>query len=197
VTRTVFLDRDGVLNREVGFVSRPEMLAVFPGAAAALRRLVEAGFQVIIITNQSGIARGLYSEQDLAAIHARLHRELFGLPRAYLHCPHHPDERGVYGFACECRKPLAGLLHQARELFSLRFETAFMVGDSARDLLAARSLPIRTIYVRSGKPPAAELQSLAAANFTPHHVAEDLVAAVDWILLQPAIQAPPSTKSPR
>ncbi len=197
MTRTVFLDRDGTLNREVGFVTRPDQLEVLPGVTAALHRLSRAGFRIVIVTNQSGIARGLYSQHDLAAIHARLHRELDHLPLAYLHCPHHPEENGSYGGECACRKPSAGLLHQARELLDVCLEDAFLVGDSARDLLMARALPIRTVYVHSGKPAADELAKLRAADFAPHAEAPDLAAAAEWILRQPAIQPPPSTTSPR
>jgi D-glycero-D-manno-heptose 1,7-bisphosphate phosphatase len=196
VTRTVFLDRDGTLNREVGFVSHPEQIEVLPGVPAALRRLISAGFRIVVVTNQSGIARGLYSEEVLAAIHRKLHRELGELPAAYLHCPHHPDVPGPYGGACPCRKPAPGLFLQARELLGAELEGAFVAGDSARDLLAARGLPLRTIYLRSGIPPANELQALAAARAQPDHVADHLPAAVEWILRQSASQPPPSTRPP-
>jgi D,D-heptose 1,7-bisphosphate phosphatase len=197
VTGTVFLDRDGTLNREVGFVTRPDQLEVLPGVTAALHRLARAGFRLVVVTNQSGIARGLYSQHDLAAIHARLHRELDHLPLAYLHCPHHPEETGVYGGECTCRKPGSGLLLQARDLLGTHFDGGFLVGDSARDLLMARGLPLRTVYVHSGKPAEQELASLRHAQYVPHAEAPDLAAATDWILRQPAIQPPPSTRSPR
>ncbi len=182
MTGTVFLDRDGTLNAEVGFVRAPNQLRVLPGVLAALQRLHAAGHRLVVVTNQSGIARGLYSERDLAAVHAALHHELAGLPWAYLHCPHHPDGAFGYGGACLCRKPAAGLLHQARELLGIEFEGSALIGDSARDLLMARGLPITTIYVHSGKPPAPELATMAAADFAPDHEAEDLAGAVDWLL---------------
>lgn len=185
VIRTVFLDRDGTLNAEVGFVRSPDQLRVLPGALQALRRLCAAGRRVVVVTNQSGIARGLYSEADLARVHGRLHAELGGLVAAFLHCPHHPDGGFGYGGACDCRKPGAGLLHQARELLGVDFAGAALVGDSARDLLMAQGLPIATVYVHSGKPPPQELETLAAAGFTPDHEAADLGAAVDWLLARP------------
>jgi D,D-heptose 1,7-bisphosphate phosphatase len=182
VTRAVFLDRDGTLNAEVGFVVDPAALVVLPGVCAALARLVRAGLRPIVLTNQSGIARGLYSERDLARVHAHLHAALGGLPWAYLHCPHHPEQPGPYGGPCACRKPQPGLLHQARELLGVEFAGSFLVGDSARDLLPARGLPLTTIHLRSGKPAAAELAALAAAGAPPDHQASDLPAAVDWLL---------------
>lgn len=182
MTRTVFVDRDGTLNAEVGFVRSPDQLQVLPGAVAALQRLVDAGCRIVVVTNQSGIARGLYSERDLARIHGLLHAELRSLPWAYLHCPHHPDGGHGYGGSCTCRKPAAGLLHQARELLGASFEGAALVGDSARDVMMARGLPITTVYVHSGKPAAAEFASMAQAGFRPDHEAADLAAAVDWLL---------------
>lgn len=179
---TVFLDRDGTLNREVGFVARAADLEVLPGARAALQRLHGAGYRIVVVTNQSGVARGLYSERDLAEVHARLHFELGELPEAYLHCPHHPDGAHGYGGECACRKPGAGLLQQARELLGVDFAGGALIGDSARDVLMARDLPLRTVLLRSGKPAAGERELLHAAHFTPSHEAADLGAAVDWLL---------------
>lgn len=158
------------------------MLEVLPFARPSLQRLHDAGYRLVVVTNQSGIARGLYSENDLAAVHARLHHELGELPDAYLHCPHHPDGAHGYGGACACRKPGPGLLHQARTLLGVDFVGGALVGDSARDLLMARGLPLRTVLVRSGKPVAAERAALQAAAMTADHEADDLVGAVDWLL---------------
>lgn len=192
MTRAVFLDRDGTLNREVSFVARPEQFELLPGVPAALARLQAAGFALVVVTNQSGIARGLYTETDLARVHERAAALLPGLVRAFVHCPHHPDETGPWGGACACRKPKDGLLHQAKELLGLDFEGSYLVGDSARDVLAARDLPVRTVYVHSGKPPHEELQKLALANYRPHHEADDLAHAVDWILADAA--RPPASR---
>lgn len=185
MTRTVFLDRDGTLNREVGFVRHTDQLEVLPGVVEAVRRLDEAGFRIVVVTNQSGVARGLYDERDLARVHAELHRRLLHLPVAYLHCPHHPDGAHGYGGPCECRKPGAGLLHQAREVLGIEFAGGALIGDSARDVLMARGLPLTTIYVHSGKPAHGELAALTAAGFTPDREAADLPAAVDWLLGRP------------
>lgn len=184
MTGAVFLDRDGTLNRDVDFVRRPADLEVLPGVPAALRRLTAAGYRLVVLTNQSGVARGYFDQSELARIHATLHERLDRLPLAYLHCPHLPDGGLGYGGACACRKPLPGLLHQAHELLGVPFAGSVLIGDSARDLLPARGLPITTIHVRSGKPFAEEQQKLRAAGFVPDHEADDLAAAVDWLLTE-------------
>jgi len=170
-------------------VSRPDKLEVLAGVVPALQRLHDAGYRIVVLTNQSGIARGLFSESDLARVHAVLHERLRGLPEAYLHCPHHPDANGEYGGDCTCRKPAAGLLHQARELLGVEFTGGILIGDSARDLLMARGLPLRTVYVHSGKPVAAELATLQRAGLAPDHEAVDLAAAVHWVLGAPRARA--------
>ncbi len=179
---TAFLDRDGTLNREVDFVRSPEQLVVLPGVRDALRRLRAAGWRIVVVTNQSGIARGYFSEHDLAAIHRRLHAELDELPDAYLHCPHHPDGGGGYGRVCACRKPGGGLLHEAAALLGADLAHGAVVGDAARDVLMAAGTKLRTVLVRSGKPAEQQLAQLAAKGAAPDLVADDLPAAVDWLL---------------
>ncbi|MBM3974727.1 MAG: HAD-IIIA family hydrolase [Planctomycetes bacterium] len=179
---TAFLDRDGTLNREVDFVRSPDQLVVLPGVRLALHRLRRAGWGIVVVTNQSGVARGHFGERELAAIHARLHDELDGLPDAYLHCPHHPNGGFGYGRACACRKPGAGLLHEATALLGADLAHGAVVGDSARDVLMARGTRLRTVLVRSGKPVDEQLAKLAAAGANPDFVADGLPAAVDWLL---------------
>ncbi|MCB9887111.1 MAG: HAD-IIIA family hydrolase [Planctomycetes bacterium] len=180
--KVAFLDRDGTINAEVSFVRDVTGLVVLPGVVDALHRLHAADYEIVVVTNQSGIARGLYTEADLAHIHATLHERLHRLPRAYLHCPHLPDGGHGYGHACDCRKPAPGLLHEARELLGLQFAGGVLIGDSARDLLMGRGLPLTTIHVRSGKPAAEQRALLREAGMEPDHEAADLAAAVDWLL---------------
>lgn len=193
----VFLDRDGNLNRERSFVTRVEDIEVLPGVTAALRQLATAGYALVVVTNQSGIARGLYSESDLAGIHATLHARIDRLPDAYFHCPHHPEQSGPYGRVCTCRKPATGLIESAAELLHLDLARSFVVGDSARDVLAGATLPLRSVLVRSGKPWEAQLAACRDAGYAPDHVAEDLAAAAAWILDQAAPnQSEPARLSP-
>ena len=188
MSRTVFLDRDGTINREVDYCSAPEQLELLPDAARAIRRLVDAGFRCVVTTNQSGVARGFFSERELARVHESLHVMLDRLPLAYLHCPHHPEPDGGdpgYARPCACRKPGAGLLHEARTLlgpFGVSLEGAVVIGDSARDLLMARDLPVQRVLVRSGKPYVEQRAQLLEAGCAPHHECDDLAAAVEWLL---------------
>ena len=146
----VFLDRDGVLIRERGFVTEPAQLSLLPGAAGALALLRRRGFRLVVVTNQSGIARGLLTEGDLARIHADLltrlraaHPEAFW--DALYFCPHHPREgRPPYRTDCACRKPRPGMLLKAAAEHGLDPGRSWMVGDSARDLEAGRAAGCRT-----------------------------------------------------
>jgi D-glycero-D-manno-heptose 1,7-bisphosphate phosphatase len=181
--KTAFLDRDGTLSRERGFVANPAELEILPGVPTAVQALHDAGFRLVILTNQSGIAQGLYTEADLARVHAVLHEALGGLPAAYLHCPHHPDiSQHPYGGDCRCRKPKAGLLHQAECLFDIDWHGSYLVGDSARDLWAGQDHPLTRILVKSGKPWQEHLAALEAEGSRPDHVAQDLAEAAAWIL---------------
>lgn len=182
--RVAFLDRDGTLNVDVDFLAEPSQLRIIPGAPEAVRDLAAAGYTIVVVTNQSGIARGYYDERTLAAIHADLHRRLGAIPLAYLHCPHHPQGGHGYGGDCACRKPASGLIRQACELFGLSLEGAVLIGDAARDLLMEPTAPLRRIHVQSGKPAAEQLAALRAAGVEPDHSAVDLAAAVRWLLAQ-------------
>ena len=182
----VFLDRDGTIIWEVDYLRSPAQLRLLPGAAAAVKRLNEAGFAVVIVTNQSGIARGMLTEADLALTNAVLERRL---ARAGAHldavyfCPHHPEVGPPeHRQQCECRKPAPGMLLRAARELDLDLSRSFAVGDSARDLLAGRNAGCRMVLVRTGYGRATEAacgQELAA-----DHVADDLAGAVEWVIGQ-------------
>jgi len=154
INRAVFLDRDGTINVEREFLHRPEEFQFIPGAAQAIRLLNDAGFRVIVVTNQSGIARGYYDEAAVNRLHRYMDGELirFGASiDAYYFCPHHPE----YGVddnrkACGCRKPLAGMLLQAAADFSLDISTSFIIGDKLADVQAGLNAGCRSILVRTG-----------------------------------------------
>lgn len=183
----VLLDRDGTLVVERHYLAQPDQLELLPGVVPALRRLRDAGFELVVVTNQSAIARGLVDEAGLARIHERLHEMLEGLPRAYLHCPHHPDAgAGPYRRPCDCRKPAPGLIARAAALFELDLRRSWIVGDSARDVLAGRALGLRGALVRSGQPLQPAFEELARVGYVPDLVVDDLPAAAAAILGAPA-----------
>ncbi len=182
--RAVFLDRDGTLNRERGYVADPSQLEVLPGARDAVLRLDRAGWVLVVITNQGGIAKGLYSHAALARVHDRLHAALDGLPRGYFHCPHHPEgpAGGGYEGPCTCRKPQDGLLRRAAAVLDLSLDGSVVIGDSARDLLMAQGHTMRTMLVRSGKPWQDERDKLIAAGAAPFDIVDDIVAAAELLV---------------
>jgi D-glycero-D-manno-heptose 1,7-bisphosphate phosphatase len=153
----VFLDRDGTLIRDVNYVGKPEQVELLPGAARALRRLNEAGWPVIIVTNQSGIARGFYTVADYEAVQREVESQLAAhgarIDAAYM-CPHLPDITGP----CECRKPGTLLFRQAAEAHDLDLARSWYVGDRMRDVLPAQALGGRGLLVPGPETPSEDLQ---------------------------------------
>ena len=181
----VFLDRDGTLNEEVDFLRTPDELRLIPGAAAAIRTLNDRGIITCIISNQSGIARGFLSEEDLVPIHERMEEELFRegatIDRIY-YCPHHPTEgKQPYNIVCECRKPNPGMLMQGEQDFGIDLSRSFVVGDRIADVLAGKAVGASTILVLTGygKNSLAECER---ESIKPDHVAESIKEAVEFIM---------------
>jgi D,D-heptose 1,7-bisphosphate phosphatase len=181
----IFLDRDGTLNSEKGHLRHPEDLELLPGAASALRTLRQAGFRIVVLTNQPVIARGEATEAQIAAIHRKLEWEL-GKEGAYLDaiyiCPHHPDsgfpgERSELKMHCECRKPGTKMFEQACDELQIDRSNSWMIGDQTRDIEMARRVGLRSILVQTGEAGADKQFSSA-----PDHVALDLRAAAEVIL---------------
>lgn len=141
--RALFLDRDGVVNVNRGYVHRAEDTEWVPGIFELGRSALAAGFELIVVTNQAGIARGLYSEDAFREythwVHAQFEREGAPLLGTY-HCPHHPSAgQGAYGIACACRKPAPGMLLQARDDWDIDMRASMLVGDAITDLEAAKA----------------------------------------------------------
>jgi D-glycero-D-manno-heptose 1,7-bisphosphate phosphatase len=175
-----FLDRDGTLNEEVNFVRTPEQLTMLPGAAASVRALNDHGIVVCVISNQSGVARGLFTEKDLVPIHTRLERELeregAWIDRIY-YCPHHPTEgKPPYNIVCSCRKPETGMLRQAAQEFDLDLRRSFVVGDRIVDIQAGRTAGATTILVMTGYGPHA-LEECRENGVIPDFVAANITDA--------------------
>jgi len=150
--RAVFVDRDGTLNEESGYLCKKEDCRFIPGALEAIGQLNKAGFLVVVITNQSGIARGYYSEADLAQLHLYMDKEIAaagGLVAGWYHCPHHPDypDRGSQ---CDCRKPLPGMIQRAAKELGIDLTSSWMVGDKLADVYAGVAAGCQTILVETG-----------------------------------------------
>jgi D-glycero-D-manno-heptose 1,7-bisphosphate phosphatase len=181
----VFLDRDGTMIEDVGYLNRVEDLALFPWKVDAVRALDRAGFAVIVVTNQSAIARGLLTEAGLHDIHAGLDRLLTqGGARvtAYYYCPHHPDG-SVAAFAqrCGCRKPAPGLVERAIAEHDLDVARSVVVGDKWIDVALARTVGARGVLVRTGY--GADEERKPAPGVGADAVLDNLAAAASWTLM--------------
>lgn len=179
--KAAFIDRDGVLNEERAFVHRPEDFTLVHGAACALRLLQEADYRLVVVTNQSGIARGLYTEADYLALtaHMRSSLEAHGIRLdAVEHCPHLPDATvDRYRVECDCRKPKPGMLLRAIESLDIDPRASFLVGDRLSDLEAGRAAGVgRCFLVRTGYPLSREAMQRADGVY------DDLLACVRDVL---------------
>ena len=151
--RAVFLDRDGTINIEKEYLYRAEDFEFIPGVPEAIRLLNEAGIMVVVVTNQSGVARGYYTEEDVESLHRHIagKLEVSGAHvDVWLYCPHHPSGRGSYALPCDCRKPLPGMLHEAAARYDIDLENSIMIGDKLADIEAGTAAGCRTILVRTG-----------------------------------------------
>lgn len=175
----VFLDRDGTICEEVGYLNHISRLNIFPWAAAAIRRLNEAELPVIVVTNQSGVARGLFSESLIADVHRAMDENL-AAGRAhiddYYYCTHTLQDQ------CDCRKPLPGLLRRAAREHALDLERSFVVGDRYADVAMAHGVGGRGLLVLTGYGRGEYEFHRGEWPRQPDRVVEDLPAAVDVIL---------------
>jgi len=182
----VFIDRDGTLTDEVGYVNHPKRLRMLPRSAEAIRRLNKAGIAAVVVTNQTGIARGYFSAEVLAAVNASLVAQLKEegghLDGVYV-CPHHPTEGAPpYRMVCDCRKPKPGLLLRAASELGLDLGRSALVGDKPSDLAAAGAVGARSILVLTGYGLGEWEYRRDAFPLAPDHVAEDLLDAVEWVI---------------
>jgi D-glycero-D-manno-heptose 1,7-bisphosphate phosphatase len=186
----VFLDRDGTLTEEVGYVNHPRRLRLLPRAAEAVRRLNAADVAAVVVTNQTGVARGYVSEDLLHAINAELVAQLkragAQLDGMYV-CLHHPTEgQPPYRVDCDCRKPRPGLLVRAAADLGLDLTASTIVGDKASDVAVAPAVGARSVLVLTGYGLGEWEYRRDRFPAMPDHVAEDLLDAVEWALARPA-----------
>jgi len=180
----VFLDRDGTLIEEVGYLDRVERVRLFPWSVAAIRALNDANIPVVLITNQSGVARGFFTEAVVDEVHRHIGKLLAaGGARldAYYYCTHHRDGKiAQYAFACDCRKPGRGLVDRAARDLNVDAARSFTVGDRWLDVALARNIGGRGILVRTGY--GADEERRAPDGLAADAVVNNLVEAASWIL---------------
>jgi D-glycero-D-manno-heptose 1,7-bisphosphate phosphatase len=181
----VFLDRDGTLIEDAHFLADPSGVRLLPDTPSALRRLRGAGWELVVISNQSGVARGRFTEADVRRVNAEVHGQLWaeGVDILdWLYCPHHPDAAGDprYRADCHCRKPRPGMLEEAARRHGLSLSSCVVVGDKRDDLKASKAVGGRALLVLTGKG-RAELEERGKPP-EADAVLDGLAAAADWIL---------------
>ena len=175
--KVIFLDRDGVINRDPGFggyVTSWKCFEFLPGSLKALKKLNQAGYRVIVISNQAGVSKGLYTREDLDELTQNMRKEVEaagGRLEAVHYCLHQDSDH------CDCRKPKTGMFNRATEALAVNFSETFFVGDNRRDVLAAKAIEAKSIFVLSGNT---KLENL---DVKPDYIAKDLLNAVDKIVL--------------
>jgi D-glycero-D-manno-heptose 1,7-bisphosphate phosphatase len=184
--RAIIMDRDGTVCEEVGYVNHVDRVRLLPRAAAAIHAANVAGFQTVVVTNQAGVARGYFAESLVDEVHDRV-RELLAEEGARLdgiyYCPHHPEVGPpAYKKTCACRKPSPGMLERARDEMGIDLHASYMIGDSAKDLGAGHRAGTTNVLVLTGYGKGELTHQSHAWAVQPDHVAEDLQAAVQWIL---------------
>ena len=175
--KAAFIDRDGTINANIGYIDSPDSFKMYSGVAEGIKLLNEDGFKVIIITNQSGIARGFFSEETLDKIHNKMKKELSDKGAkidAIYYCPHHPDEK------CSCRKPNPGLIEKATNDLDIDTKKSFILGDRMLDVEAGHKKGCKTVLVPENKEKVnIEMEE---SKIEPDYVCDDFYTGVKWIL---------------
>jgi D-glycero-D-manno-heptose 1,7-bisphosphate phosphatase len=185
LTPAVFIDRDGTLNEDCGYIADPKDLVLYPFAGQAVRLLNDNGVKAIVVTNQSTVARGYCSEQMIEVIHGKLRDELqkegAHLDAVY-YCPHHPEVgEAQYQIDCCCRKPKAGMLHQAAREHNIDLGRSFVIGDKTLDIEMAKSVGARGVLVLTGYGHDS-VRRLESKALQPDLISENILDAIKTIL---------------
>lgn len=178
----IFLDRDGVIIDDVNYLATPDQVRFIPGSIEAIASLNRAGWPVIVVTNQAGVARGYFPQQAVVRVHRHIADQLAEMSAridAFYYCPHHPEgEVEAYRLACRCRKPRPGMLRRAANEHGLDLDRSWLIGDRVSDLEAGAAVGARTILVRTGYGAAADTAGLDRTKLNLELVAADLADAV-------------------
>lgn len=182
----VFLDRDGTINEQMGYINHISRFVMLPRAAAAIRLLNEQGIPVVVVSNQSGLARGYFPESLIGEVHAKMNGALAeggAHVDGIYYCPHHPEaQEERFRLACNCRKPKPGLFLQAAAELDLDLGRSYVVGDRWSDLKAAAAVQAKGVLVLTGYGRGDYEYIGPAQPVQPTYVADDLYAAVQWIV---------------
>jgi len=184
--RAIFMDRDGTVSDETGYINHIDRYRMLPRSIEAIRRINAAGFLAFVVTNQSGVARGLFDEALVHEVHGTLSRWLeqggARLDGIYF-CPHHPKEgEPPWRQDCECRKPRAGMLKRAAREHDVDLASSYMIGDTVLDIEAARNAGMPGVLVLTGYGKGDLQFRMARRGLEPAYIAADLLEAVEWIL---------------
>jgi len=183
-SRAVFLDKDGTLIEDVPYNVDPDLIRLTTGAETGLRSLHQAGYELIVISNQAGVAHGYFPEQALLAVEAQLRYLLaeIGVPLAgFYYCPHHPEGKVPgYKISCSCRKPEPGLIIRAAKDRRVDLTLSWFIGDILNDVEAGRRAGCQTVLINNGN----ETEWVISPQRIPHYIATDLAQAAQFIIFQ-------------
>lgn len=183
--KVIFLDRDGTLNEEVNYLHRKEDLVLLPGVPEALKAFKAQDYKLVVITNQAGVARGYYTEEDVKELHRYMNELLEqqgAAIDAFYYCPHHPEHGiGKYKVQCHCRKPETGMFEMAERDFAVDKAASWMIGDKLIDVEAGRNYGVHTVLVGTGYGAAVHEEQKKTGTFPYDIYAKDLLEAYDEI----------------
>jgi D,D-heptose 1,7-bisphosphate phosphatase len=177
--KAIFIDRDGTINVDVHYLDNPDKFQMYPGVGEGVKKLKENGFKVIVITNQSGIARGYFTKKQLSNIHEKMRKEFqkfdIELDGIY-YCPHHPDDN------CNCRKPNTELFEKAVKEHNIDIKKSYVLGDKIQDISAGKKIGAGAILIPEPHLKGKFLSKNNDWESNPDYIADDFLDAVEWIL---------------
>lgn len=188
MNKAVFLDRDGTINEEMGYINHISRFVIFDFVPEAIRILNEGGFKVVVVTNQSGVARGYFDEQLVKEVHKKLIEKV---EQAGAHidgiyyCPHHPREgKPPYRLDCECRKPKTGMIQKAKDALNIDINRSFIIGDRYKDVEFGYKAGLRPVMVLTGYGRGEYIYQQKQWQRMPEKICANLLEAVQWIIKQ-------------